>query len=452
MRDEIQLLFTYRTQPNAEGDNFTHGILSGIYPFLNRNNGNRWGGLGLSIMHDRRGEFLHTTAGLLALAYNVKVKTTETSQNYLSLGLQGGFFQRRLSLTGLTTSSQYLNGSFDPNLGINEFNENDRQNYGIFSAGGIWYSVDTLNALRGFLGLSIFNINSPESAFYDNVNDDLPLHFTVTGGYRVLNKEKYSIVPNFRWVNRTGNNQVNAGAWLNYKVFRPEQTGFLRDGTASLGLWYNFNNAFVGALQWDQPRYFLTLSFDLPTRNTTSVWQGNNAFEITVGLRIPRKQRRLRIPVGPVFPQPYQMAEKKPQSTLVFQRVPVPKSYDPVPPPETKPGLEDGAFRFKFNSNELDDRSKEILDSVSTVLNKYPDAVIDISGHTCDIGRAEANLELSRRRTAAVKKYLVDKYKIEPKRIQTSAFGESRPLVPNLSEANRRINRRVAFKMRFPDE
>ncbi|MDX2301966.1 MAG: PorP/SprF family type IX secretion system membrane protein [Microscillaceae bacterium] len=456
MRSESQILFTYRNQPNAVGRNFSNAMLTGVYPLINRKKCHRWGGIGATLIHDQNGDFLETNVGMLAFAYNFQFDQNKLGTNFISLGIQGSIFQRRIDLTDLTTSSQYLNGGFMPGLDINEFNENERQTFGSLTLGGMWYAIDSLQENSAFVGLSFYNINKPQTSFYDALDANLPMHMRLVGGWRILNKPKYSIVPNFKWVRRTANNEVSAGAWLNYRTYKKgeeEDEKPQKTGMASLGLWYNFNDAFVASVQWEQPRYFLTLSFDVPTTRTTNIWQGNNAFEITLGLRFPRKCRPTPYPATPIETL-FKLPQADPNPTqLVMQKVTLPPPPPPLKPePKTKPGLEDGAFRFKFGSNELDDRSKAILDSVNQVLKDNPNVVIDISGHTCDIGSAEGNLTLSKRRTEAVKKYLIDHYGIDPKRISTEAFGESRPLVPNSSEENRVINRRVAYKLRYLDE
>jgi outer membrane protein OmpA-like peptidoglycan-associated protein len=128
-----------------------------------------------------------------------------------------------------------------------------------------------------------------------------------------------------------------------------------------------------------------------------------------------------------------------------------------VPPPaketpKTKPGLEDGAFRFKLGSDKLDAKSEALLDSVAQKMIEFPEAIIEVSGHTCNIGSKAGNLKLSKKRAAAVRKYLMEYDGIDPKRIKTAGYADERPLVPNINEPNRKKNRRVAFKMKFPDK
>ena len=58
--------------------------------------------------------------------------------------------------------------------------------------------------------------------------------------------------------------------------------------------------------------------------------------------------------------------------------------------------------------------------------------------------QAAYNKALSDRRAASVKKYLVSKG-IAPDRLTSKGYGMERPIVPNDSEQNRALNRRVQF-------
>lgn len=82
---------------------------------------------------------------------------------------------------------------------------------------------------------------------------------------------------------------------------------------------------------------------------------------------------------------------------------------------------------------------------IANVLNENPTVRIKITGHTDSDGDDALNLDLSKRRAANVKQYLVDEFKIEGSRIETDGKGESEPLATNNSVENKAKNRRVEF-------
>jgi OOP family OmpA-OmpF porin len=120
----------------------------------------------------------------------------------------------------------------------------------------------------------------------------------------------------------------------------------------------------------------------------------------------------------------------------------------PQPMPETwktllenKPVCIEGA-NFEFDSAKL--RSGEIqkLEEVVSFSEKYKDAQLESSGHTCNIGTEEYNQKLSERRAASVKAYLTGKG-VAADRIATVGYGESKPIADNKTRAGREQNRRV---------
>jgi outer membrane protein OmpA-like peptidoglycan-associated protein len=78
------------------------------------------------------------------------------------------------------------------------------------------------------------------------------------------------------------------------------------------------------------------------------------------------------------------------------------------------------------------------------VLEKNPAIKLEIQGHTDDIGTNKYNQDLSDRRAASVRKYLVS-HGIAPDRLKSKGYGEESPIVPNDSTSNRSLNRRVQF-------
>ncbi|MEL6560391.1 MAG: LamG-like jellyroll fold domain-containing protein [Bacteroidota bacterium] len=85
-------------------------------------------------------------------------------------------------------------------------------------------------------------------------------------------------------------------------------------------------------------------------------------------------------------------------------------------------------IEFARHSSHLNDRSKEVLTRLAEVLKKHPDYSILLEGHTEIDGAREANLDLSRRRAEACKKYLVKKRKIKSGRIEVKFYGPDQPI------------------------
>lgn len=97
---------------------------------------------------------------------------------------------------------------------------------------------------------------------------------------------------------------------------------------------------------------------------------------------------------------------------------------------------------FESDSYLLKEESKAILNLFAAYLLQNENYFIKIEGHTDDIGEAQSNLLLSKKRAEEVKFYLISKG-INTKRLAAKGFGESAPKVPNDSASNRVKNRRT---------
>lgn len=84
------------------------------------------------------------------------------------------------------------------------------------------------------------------------------------------------------------------------------------------------------------------------------------------------------------------------------------------------------------------------LNRVTEMLKQYPEMDILVEGHTDNQGEWALNMKLSEDRVRVVKEYLVNQG-IAETRVQTKAWGPSKPIASNETDEKRRQNRRVEF-------
>jgi len=101
---------------------------------------------------------------------------------------------------------------------------------------------------------------------------------------------------------------------------------------------------------------------------------------------------------------------------------------------------------FNFGKADINLGGLAFLDKMATLIQKIPYPV-RVEGHTDNVpihtARYPSNWELSIARAVSVVKYFAESGKIDPQRLSAAGYGETRPLVPNDSPANRTRNRRV---------
>jgi outer membrane protein OmpA-like peptidoglycan-associated protein len=106
---------------------------------------------------------------------------------------------------------------------------------------------------------------------------------------------------------------------------------------------------------------------------------------------------------------------------------------------------------FDFDKWRLDDRAETSLLDVIRQLNDNPGLTVNLEGYTDNVGSADYNLELSRRRAESVRRFIVEKG-IDLHRIQAIGLGEARPAAANTTKQGRDQNRRVAVRLVTPSE
>jgi len=97
---------------------------------------------------------------------------------------------------------------------------------------------------------------------------------------------------------------------------------------------------------------------------------------------------------------------------------------------------------FDTNEAEIKARGYAILQEVVEVLEMNPGVRVEIQGHTDNRGSESYNQQLSERRARAVRDFLIEAG-IDADRLTARGYGESKPAVPNTSDANMAKNRRV---------
>lgn len=99
---------------------------------------------------------------------------------------------------------------------------------------------------------------------------------------------------------------------------------------------------------------------------------------------------------------------------------------------------------FETGSTALTADSRYELDNLVTAMTTYPSLVIEVAGHTDNVGDAAANMTLSAQRATSVAKYLSDRG-IAAGRLRTKGYGDTKPVADNDTDENRAKNRRTEF-------
>jgi outer membrane protein OmpA-like peptidoglycan-associated protein len=101
-------------------------------------------------------------------------------------------------------------------------------------------------------------------------------------------------------------------------------------------------------------------------------------------------------------------------------------------------------INFDYARSRLDPAGLAVLEDFAAKLRACPASKVTIEGHTDSDGSADRNRTLSVRRAQAVQKHLVAAG-VDPHRLAAIGLGQTRPAVPNVSQKNKRNNRRAVL-------
>jgi outer membrane protein OmpA-like peptidoglycan-associated protein len=115
-----------------------------------------------------------------------------------------------------------------------------------------------------------------------------------------------------------------------------------------------------------------------------------------------------------------------------------------------------GDVLFDYGKSELRPEAASTLEKVAVVISQFPESNVLIRGYTDAKGPADANLVLSQKRAAAVKRWLVKKSAVPETKIATEGLGEKDPVAENKNAdgsdnpQGRQQNRRVEITVEKP--
>jgi outer membrane protein OmpA-like peptidoglycan-associated protein len=145
------------------------------------------------------------------------------------------------------------------------------------------------------------------------------------------------------------------------------------------------------------------------------------------------------ITYAPWPPPPPPPVVVPPPAPAVVEEVPI----APPPPPAPAPRSTSDEIYFDAGSARLTNIAKAILDGVALRMKNDLNSTAVVTGYSDNQGTEESNLDISRRRAAAAKEYLVTRHGIDPGRITAVGKGSLEPAYDNSTAEGRAKNRRA---------
>lgn len=387
---EINFDFNLRNYRVGNGDRATSYLFSVHYPFLKNVSA------GISVLNDNNANFITTQGVMARVGYHLPL----VREHNLSFSLQGGYFQNRIEIENIILGNQFVNEIFNPEIFPNEnLNNLSNAQYFSISSGLFWfYQKDKDLFKRHYFGISLHNLNQPRVSFLEGQSSKIPLNMTVFGGfiaYQSHNKN-LAITPSLRWVNRNQENMLNLGLSAHYIFGEIEMAS---PKTLQLGLWYDINKVIITKLDFIQPDYQISFSYDFTMANASQEVLNSGLFELSIKAKLKRNYKEPKIKDSLTHSQDtlqiYLAQEEMKQiraslektnknrlNTDIFR-----KEVLSIPEIKEKPQvllrkrlkvLEEDIF-LEEGYSELDNESLEIVQSVIDLLESYPNLMLEIN-------------------------------------------------------------------------
>jgi len=242
---------------------------------------------GIFLFKDKAGDSkMNQTNANLAVAYHVNLD----DKNTLGLGVQGGYFQRKVDLNNLKWGNQYDGFNYNAQISTGESIGNYAVAAPDFASGLTWTYRKGERYMTGnnqvliIAGLSIQHINKPKTEYQAIIDD--PLYYRWVGhttGIIGIPNTKISILPSAVFLHQGSLNEVLVGANFAYRFKEASKyTGNLKGGTIGFGAEYRLNDAFIITSYLEIANYTIGFSYDLNTSNLSNASKSNGGFEISL--------------------------------------------------------------------------------------------------------------------------------------------------------------------------
>lgn len=475
LTDYTQVTVHYRRSRVA---NYDIPSVSFMMPFYRQSNGLRYGGIGANIINQQAGpNGLYKATGVTGtFAYTIHLSKT----HHIGAGIGGGIINKRIDASGITTSSQYNLGVYDPSLSNGENIQSNSVTRPVINAGLCWVLTGADDQQKASLGAAAYSMNKPSfDLLEDAANDNTT--YVVSGELALLTRDRITLSPTFRYIYQ-GASTTNVGAHVSYILDAS-------NNALSAGLWYKTTQALVVSAQYNYKAYVIGASMDFSIASNRDA-NINNAVEIVLGWRMNRKERlksrgassqhaqtsitpthkpdssQSSTPVAPTREPattqsstpaaPAHEPDSSQSSTPVAPQAPqqVQPASEPLGEDHNTSGVTEKpqpqppaipAVQFEPGSNKVSAEGQAQLEDLAAVLKQHPEYTLKITGHSCKLGERSVREKVSYERAQAVAKILTEKG-VPEQQLEVTGMGDREPVASNTTKAGRQKNRRVEFE------
>jgi type IX secretion system PorP/SprF family membrane protein len=275
---DIRVQGVYRQQWNSVTVPYQTGSLNAEYK-LPVGRGHDFVTLGMQVLYDKAGSTNFRSTHLLP-ALNYHKSLSADKNRYLSLGFMGGFVQRSIDRSKITTNNQYGSGGFDPSLPDGERFANPGYGYWDGSVGVTYNSnIGESDDNNYFLGAALHHFNNPRVGFYEASKQPLMRKFVASAGVRYHFGEYSFITVQGDYSQQGPNTEIIGGALLSQRfVDGTDVAKYVLHG----GVFMRWKDAIIPVVKLDFSSYSIGFSYDINTSQLKPASRGRGGFEVSL--------------------------------------------------------------------------------------------------------------------------------------------------------------------------
>lgn len=269
---DVRVQAVYRTQWNSIAHAYKTASLSGEYK-LPVGNSDDFLTMGLQLFSDKAGTAALTTTQVLPVLNYHKSLSAERN-TYLSLGFMGGFVQRRIDRSKITTNSQYDGGGDGESFTESQYTYLDGSVGASLNAG---FGESESNNF--FIGLAYHHFNRPKNSFYAGNDVTISPKYVLSGGIKFGVAEDSYLTIESDYFQQGSFREIIGGAMYGVKIGpdldRP-------DYTLHGGAFIRLNDAVIPTVKLDYSPFSVGLSYDVNISPLKTSSYGRGGFELSV--------------------------------------------------------------------------------------------------------------------------------------------------------------------------
>jgi len=277
-RGDLRVQGLYRDQWNSFTNAYRTGSLNAEmrHPIGRRND---FVTTALQVVYDKAGDAALTTTQLLPVL-NYHKSLNDDRNMYLSLGFMGGWIQKRLDRTKMTTNNQYDGNGYNPSLPDGEPFADFRQGYWDGSVGMSFSSNLRYNENNTFfIGAAYHHFNRPKNSFYQNPSIGLEPKWVFSGGIKLQINEPAFFNIQADYSRQGQGSEVVGGALLGYHLGTDAEAPKY---TVYAGAFLRWKDALIPVVKMDFGPMSLSLSYDVNVSSLKTASLGRGGTELSL--------------------------------------------------------------------------------------------------------------------------------------------------------------------------